>query len=76
MTKPKNPNLFNKRRVIMFDQWDYRAGYAAGLADGEMRMARALRKVLRTNPTAYAEVIHVSLIKSVLTARLRKGKGK
>jgi len=41
--KPKNPNMIG---TFSYNQW--MAGYAQGLADGEKRLARALRKWLDT----------------------------
>jgi len=70
--KPKNPYA---ERGACWYAWN--EGYAAGLRDGEKRLARALRrwmnKKLREEDGSYQSP-SARLLDYWLTARLRKGK--
>jgi len=74
MSKPKNPYA-NRFKPPWQEGCD--GGYAAGLRDGEKRIARALRrwmnKKLREEDGSYQSP-SARLLDYWLTARLRKGK--
>ena len=72
--KPNNPYI---GKYCDETEWAWNEGYAAGLRDGEKRLARALRrwmnKKLREEDGSYQSP-SARLLDYWLTARLRKGK--
>lgn len=66
MTKPKNPYQGDTYHQ---DYWAL--GYAAGLRDGEKRLARALRRYCKEHGVLSYVVV---IIEEFLTARLKRGK--
>jgi len=74
--KPKNPYI---GKYCDETEWAWNEGYAAGLCDGEKRLARALRRWIVENAewdTVNGEFTAPEIcgILKFLTARLRKGK--
>jgi len=74
--KPKNPYI---GKYCDETEWAWNEGYAAGLRDGEKRLARALRRWIVENAewdTVNGEFTAPEIcgILKFLTARLRKGK--
>jgi len=73
MSKPKNPYTIDNPSL----RYGHENAYAQGLADGEKRLARALRrwmnKKLREEDGSYQSP-SARLLDYWLTARLRKGK--
>ncbi len=69
MSKPKLP--------YASDQYKYDQAYAAGLADGEKRLARAIRRLLTTDKYFTTEPCHVEQsILDWLASRAKRRRGR